>query len=156
MTCTVCYYQWCWLCGSTYSDYHFSPLNPLGCAGLQDTHHNNWGKCKIIALRILIFIGFLVLVPIVLPICMVGCGPFLSITYCWREKRVDRKNCWYKIAFLILLIPIGLIVDPFIWIAAICWAIPQFFKLICEWIEQRREIHKYSEDNIKQKLLMEG
>mmetsp|Transcript_29140 Transcript_29140/g.21678 ORF Transcript_29140/g.21678 Transcript_29140/m.21678 type:complete len:109 (-) Transcript_29140:373-699(-) len=33
MTCYFCGYQWCWLCGSTYTSGHFSKLNAFGCPG---------------------------------------------------------------------------------------------------------------------------
>lgn len=36
MTCEICTYEWCWLCGGTYHDGHFEPLNPFGCPGLMD------------------------------------------------------------------------------------------------------------------------
>lgn len=138
MTCSVCHYEWCWLCGSTISDLHFSPLNPFGCAGLQDQHHGSWGKCKIFFLRILIFIGILIAIPIILPITMVFCGPVILVNYFWRERRINRRGCFIKLFFLIILFPIGLILDPFIWIAAICWAVPHFFMFMCEYFERRR------------------
>lgn len=31
MTCYLCGFQWCWICGGTYNEFHFNPLNPLGC-----------------------------------------------------------------------------------------------------------------------------
>ena len=34
MTCYYCGYQFCWICGSTYTPDHFQALNPLGCGGL--------------------------------------------------------------------------------------------------------------------------
>ena len=35
MTCCMCQYQWCWLCGGHYTRNHFSKMNPFGCSGLQ-------------------------------------------------------------------------------------------------------------------------
>lgn len=131
MTCTVCYYEWCWLCGSTYSDYHFSPLNPFGCAGLQDQHHNSWGKCKIYGLRVLLLLLFTILVPILLPIAMVFCGPVILISYSWRECRIDRKNICTKLVALLMFIVVGFIVDPFIWIGALVWSIPKLCQFLC-------------------------
>ena len=52
MTCSICRYEWCWLCGSAYSTAHFSALNPFGCPGLQDRPRDDWGKCKILLLRL--------------------------------------------------------------------------------------------------------
>mmetsp|Transcript_40246 Transcript_40246/g.38711 ORF Transcript_40246/g.38711 Transcript_40246/m.38711 type:complete len:109 (-) Transcript_40246:421-747(-) len=31
MTCYVCGYEWCWICGDAYTPEHLSVLNPKGC-----------------------------------------------------------------------------------------------------------------------------
>jgi E3 ubiquitin-protein ligase RNF19A len=31
MTCYFCSFQWCWICGGTYTPDHYVPFNPLGC-----------------------------------------------------------------------------------------------------------------------------
>lgn len=33
MTCYYCNFQFCWICGGTYSSEHFKPYNPFGCSG---------------------------------------------------------------------------------------------------------------------------
>ena len=69
---------------------------------------------------------------------MLGCGPFILLNHFWRLKRIDTKNCLIKFFMLILVLPLGLIIDPFIWIFTIIWIIPQTFRFICEWIQKRR------------------
>lgn len=126
MTCTVCRYEWCWLCGSTYSYVHFSPMNPLGCAGLQNGHHSRWGKCKIYLLRILIMISIIVLSPIVIPLVMVLCGPGILIALIW-DKCCRHAPCCLKFLLSILSLPLGFAMDPFVWI----WAIIYFTPRLC-------------------------
>jgi hypothetical protein len=33
MTCSICRYEWCWLCGAMYTNNHFNEYNPEGCRG---------------------------------------------------------------------------------------------------------------------------
>ena len=35
MTCAMCRYQWCWICGGEYSDAHYQKGNFTGCPGMQ-------------------------------------------------------------------------------------------------------------------------
>jgi E3 ubiquitin-protein ligase RNF19A len=35
MTCYYCEFQFCWICGATYTSDHFTALNPMGCGGMQ-------------------------------------------------------------------------------------------------------------------------
>ena len=34
MTCAVCHYQWCWVCGGKYTHNHYKPFNLWGCIGM--------------------------------------------------------------------------------------------------------------------------
>lgn len=130
MTCRVCKYEWCWLCGSTYSDIHFSPLNPLGCAGMQNRNISAMGKCRIYTLRVLMVLGFLVLLPIVIPLVMIFCGPVLL--YHFLARNVCKYcNCFVYILIAIMCLPIGLAIDPFVWIGSTIYFMP----LICEAIK---------------------
>lgn len=116
MSCFVCSYEWCWLCGATYSDLHFSPLNPFGCAGLQDQNHARWGGCKIFLWRFMIALGFLIGIPVLLPIAMIVCGP-ATIFYTYRNApRIVYGGCGRKVLYFILFIIVGLIMNPFFWI----------------------------------------
>lgn len=143
MTCGVCKYEWCWLCGSTYSDVHFSPLNPLGCAGMQNRNLSGFAKCKIYFLRVLMIIGFLILLPVVAPCVMVFCGPVLL--YNFFVKRMCRSyNCCFHIFMALLSLPLGLIIDPFVWIGAIIYFVPSICRAIGDWFERRRYMNESS------------
>ena len=58
MICISCSYEWCWLCRAQYSDMHFSPLNPLGCPGMQGEAHTKerWPLYKRWGLRALMIL----------------------------------------------------------------------------------------------------
>lgn len=137
MTCEVCKYEWCWLCGATYSDIHFSPLNPIGCAGMQNRNLSGFAKCKIYILRVLMIIAFLILLPIVAPIIMIFCGPVLL--YNFLVKKVCRfYGCCFHLLMIIISIPFGLMIDPFVWIGGIIYFIPFMYQNIMNWHERRR------------------
>jgi hypothetical protein len=132
MTCGVCRYEWCWLCGATYSDIHFSPLNPLGCAGMQNRNISSFAKCKIYFLRVLMIIGFIIFLPVVLPLVMIFCGPVLL--YNFLVKRICRYyGCCFNFVMAIISFPIGLAIDPFVWIGAIIYFVPAICRAISEW-----------------------
>lgn len=77
MSCSICGYEWCWLCGSDYSERHFNPMNPFGCAGMQDRH--GIGKCRIILWRIILFFLLLIGIPAMIPFGLLFSGPFVCI-----------------------------------------------------------------------------
>lgn len=65
MTCYFCDYEWCWLCGSTYTEDHFDGFNPMGCGGMMFTdkkHH--WALMYLLKLGT--FLLLLVLYPLIL------------------------------------------------------------------------------------------
>lgn len=139
MTCGVCKYEWCWLCGSTYSDIHFSPLNPLGCAGMQNRNLSGFAKCKIYFLRVLMIIGFLILLPVVIPCVMVFCGPVLLYNFI-TKKMCRSYNCCFHIVMALLSLPLGLIIDPFVWIGALIYFVPSICRAIGNWFDRRRNM----------------
>ncbi|CAG9313928.1 unnamed protein product [Blepharisma stoltei] len=49
MSCSICSYQWCWLCRGAYSAYHFRSMNPFGCPNLQagSNTREDWPLWKI-------------------------------------------------------------------------------------------------------------
>jgi hypothetical protein len=85
MTCSVCHYEWCWLCGSAYSAIHFNSLNPFGCPGLQDQQRDEWGKRKILLLRFGLLILIIIGIPIILPLILLACGPILIGNILWNH-----------------------------------------------------------------------
>ena len=127
MTCTVCGYEWCWLCGSTYSDIHFSPLNPLGCAGMQDSRYTGISRCKIYLIRFLSFLGILILIPIVLPLFMVFVGPGLLVTYAY-DRCTYQYGCCTRLILSFFIGIFGLLLDPFVWIGGLIYFVPK----LCE------------------------
>lgn len=132
MTCRVCKYEWCWLCGSTYSDIHFSPLNPLGCAGMQNRNISAFSKCKIYILRFFMVIGFIILFPIVVPLVMIFCGPVILFQFLVRH--VCRYcGCCVEMLLAIICLPLGLALDPFIWIGATIYFMPTICRRIKDW-----------------------
>ena len=143
MTCGVCRYEWCWLCGSTYSDIHFSPLNPLGCAGMQNRNLSGFPKCKIFILRILMVIGFLILFPIVAPVAMVFCGPVLLYNL-FSKKICYTYNCCFLMFIALISLPLGIIADPFIWIGGIIYFTPSLCRSIGNWVQRRRNMIQVS------------
>jgi hypothetical protein len=70
MTCN-CGYEFCWVCGSKYTRWHFQPLNPCGCPGMHEA--SVVGKCLLpctrtpirrFFFRIVMFLMVLVGVPL--------------------------------------------------------------------------------------------
>ena len=87
MTCSVCRYQWCWVCGGKYTNNHYKPFNLWGCVGMQfSTNKLGW-----LFLRLLVTLIFL-------PLLIIGfftiCGNsdtncYSSRTHCWRSSAAD-------------------------------------------------------------------
>ena len=131
MTCSICRYEWCWLCGSDYSTAHFSALNPFGCPGLQDRPRDDWGKCKILLLRIGLLLLILLGIPVALPVGMIISGPLLLGNLFW--------NCIYPDSFIkksgvvIMSTVLGLVSDPIVWIGSIIYFIPLGISKLIRW-----------------------
>lgn len=145
MTCGVCRYEWCWLCGATYSSIHFSPLNPIGCAGMQNRNINGYTICKIYILRILMIIGFLILLPLVLPIVMVFCGPALVYNFL-INKIFIYHGCCCNFFLAVISLPLGIIIDPLVWIGSLVYFIPRLITYIRDWFDNRRHMITTSEN----------
>jgi hypothetical protein len=131
MTCSVCHYEWCWLCGSEYSTTHFSPLNPFGCPGLQDRPRDDWGKCKITLLRIGILLLIVTAFPVILPVAMVGVGPAMVIQLLYDNWMP--YGCCKQTGVVLLGIVVGLLANPVVWIGCIVYFIPKSISRLCEW-----------------------
>lgn len=76
MKIRVCLYEWCWLCNTGYTPYHFS--NPLGCGGLQNGAKKEWTRWKRYSRRLLIILGL----------------PFILLFYIpwWLSKELLKKG----------------------------------------------------------------
>lgn len=133
MTCSICHFEWCWLCGSDYSTAHFSALNPFGCPGLQDRPRDDWGKCKILLLRIGLLLLIIIGIPIILPIAMLACGPVFVGNFLWNYYYPN--GCCQKFWTGLLAIIIGIITNPIFWIGCIFYFIPIGIKKLYNWYE---------------------
>ena len=104
MTCSLCNYEWCWICGMKYSDIHFESIF-FGCPMLQFTN-TDWGMCKIFVYQFLIFLFwplvFLILSIIYIPKYMCSCIE-------------DWENCYnFCECCICLLLIIPVLIVPFI------------------------------------------
>ena len=136
MTCRVCHYEWCWLCGSTYSPAHFSGLNPFGCPGLMDGKRNTWGKSRIILLRVGILLLIIIGVPIVLPIAMIAGGPAVVANVIWNHYYPE-AFC-FKTVIVLASIPLGIILNPLVWLVSVFYLLPKGLKQIYDWYRDRQ------------------
>ena len=136
MSCLVCKFEWCWLCNATYSELHFSPMNPFGCPGLQDMNHSEWGKCKILLWRAMMLLLIIILIPILLPIVMIGVGPTLLIIY--LIEKCEYSSLLIKILLCLASVPIGLVIDPFVWIGFTAYFIPKGIVYLVRYYRRRR------------------
>lgn len=82
-------------------------------------------------------IGFLIMLPIIAPIVMIFCGPVLF--YNFLVKKVCRYyGCCFNMFMALISLPLGLAIDPFVWIGAIIYFIPFMYQNIRNWHERRR------------------
>jgi len=89
-------YNWCWLCKSQYSDYHYKTWNVFGWASMQFTE--NWSKCTVILYyTLMIFILF--------PIFMIFC-PLVYMCY-GVTRPLDSYDNWFANLWFIPLKWIG-------------------------------------------------
>jgi hypothetical protein len=132
MTCYYCEFQFCWICGETYTQDHFLALNPLGCGGNQFSNVNPYfgflGKSWLYFKRFLIFLLVLLLCPFVLVLGPpIGC---VAISFAVLNKAMGGCNkCFACLAYLIvcpIAFAIGLALDILIVPAGIFIGIPAF------------------------------
>ncbi|EAS07676.4 Ibr domain protein (macronuclear) [Tetrahymena thermophila SB210] len=140
MTCKVCGYEWCWLCGNRYDRIHFFSLNPFGCASLQFRSLVGW---KLALYKLLI----LLLCILIFPFLMILTVPIYFVNLCHRQLYYQ-KTC-VKIIIYPLIFIAGLIVQP---IADALFFICLIPGLIIYFYQRRKE-KKQQIDKSKQKLM---
>jgi len=98
MKCTLCGYQWCWICGREYSENHFDSLL-FGCPMLQFTS-SDWGFGRIFLYLLLITIFW----PLIL---LILCFSIIISHLCDLEC-----ECWFNIVIFF----VAIIAAPIMWI----------------------------------------
>ena len=68
MKCLICEYEFCWVCGNAYSNYHFLPFNPMGCSSGYYTPRRS--LCTRLLLKLLYIVLFLIMFPLMLVFLM--------------------------------------------------------------------------------------
>ncbi|EAR99777.2 Ibr domain protein (macronuclear) [Tetrahymena thermophila SB210] len=147
MTCSICQYQWCWLCGNTYTKIHMMPLNPFGCPFLQSERFTvkNMQMWKIYLLRFFTLIAVIIL----LPFAIIFSGPILALYGYFeimnRYMYINmHTNSLFK-KFIILLggflaFILGFLLDPLILISII----PLGIYVLCIQIHEKNRIEAIS------------
>ncbi|KAL4487189.1 hypothetical protein ABPG72_017908 [Tetrahymena utriculariae] len=147
MTCSICSYQWCWLCGNTYTKIHMMPLNPFGCPFLQSERFTvkNMQMWKIYLLRFFTLIGVIIL----LPFAILFSGPilalygYLEIINRYMYINMNTNSLFKKIIILIggfLAFILGFLLDPLILISII----PLGIYVLCIQIHEKNRIEAIS------------
>ena len=146
MTCQICKYEWCWLCKSSYSTIHFSPLNPFGCAGLQNGEHQsrNWGCFTRFLYRLGLLLLFLILIPIALPFALLCAGPSVLLYFLNRRPFYWGLSACEKFPFGLLAIIFGMVANPIIWIGLLILFIPKGVGNLIVYYRNTREMEAAS------------
>ena len=107
----------CWICGSTYSSFHFAIFNPLGCPGLMpgNIKSKDWSGSKLLLWRIF----FLLLLIIVTPILLAIGGPIIMITTFSRSSYWQKSHDCCRIFLAIAAIIVGFALEPVLIIVVI-------------------------------------
>lgn len=144
MTCFVCQYEFCWICGGVYTSYHFLPVNPLGCPGLQfaRTKNSKYNCLKRNFIRALSWLFCLFLFPFYVIL-------FMPVYFCsvvfesrFYRVRVRRSKC-RKISFIIFLIILCIALEPMFILIEIIGVIPFIIVAAKDYYKERaRRIQK--------------
>jgi hypothetical protein len=113
MTCSMCDYQWCWLCRRKYKKSHYDVFNIFGCPGLLDgtnTAHG-WGWQMRLGRKLCVFILLLFMIPFSKSYVVILFWFPSFITYQLYEKLKDRRNRW-KYCILIWGFLGGILLTP--------------------------------------------
>lgn len=139
ITCSLCNYQWCWICKGTYTSVHFLNVNPLGCPGLQ-FRQDKVGKWNFTLRLLCRFLSFLLLI-VFIPFAILMTGPLWLFFNCiertmfWRRIR---NSCCKKCLFIIFYIIICIILEPIFILVIGIGFIPGTIFAIYKYIKERR------------------
>mmetsp|Transcript_27302 Transcript_27302/g.49086 ORF Transcript_27302/g.49086 Transcript_27302/m.49086 type:complete len:357 (+) Transcript_27302:259-1329(+) len=95
MTCLLCQHQWCWLCRRTYSQFHFNPMNPIGCPNLQysDYTRSAYPLWRIYLMRSKIFLLILALIAMLPLILLLAPTVLITRKYYIRMRTHNHSRC---------------------------------------------------------------
>jgi len=144
MTCLYCSYEWCWICGTGYTRFHFFKYNPFGCPGMQYANKRELIISKIKAF----FVGFLYLIVAL----TLGLAVLFVISSHKNMKRRGRRSFYNKyivlrILMLFLFVITGLLINAIVGPLAL---IIGPFVLLVIYTKMRIRLHKKT----KRKLLL--
>lgn len=144
MTCFVCQYEFCWICGGIYTSYHFLPVNPLGCPGLQfaRTKNSKFNCVKRNFIRVLSWLLCLFLFPFYVIF-------FMPVYFCavvfqsrFYRLKIRRTSC-RRISFIIFLIILCIVLEPVFLAIEIIGVIPFIIVAARDYYKERaRRIQK--------------
>lgn len=120
MTCTVCGYQWCWLCRAKYTSTHFDRLNVFGCPGLRsgDNTAKGWKLHRRLAKKLGIVLLMMIISPLSnVHIVLVFWFAALS-TYEMYAKYEGNGTCMKYFVYILGFIG-GLILTPLAYVVLI-------------------------------------
>ena len=149
MTCYYCQFQWCWICGGTYTDDHYVPMNPFGCGNQQ------YAEKKVWYIQIWIQLGWLLLSLIMIPLFIAFIVPvgLIALTFEKPLRPVKRKCCKKIHYFLlglvlgIMLFSIGMTLNLVAIPLMIACGIPM---LCCVMVHKRWKIHSRANRNLQE------
>jgi hypothetical protein len=101
MTCSNCFYEWCWICRGSYNYLHYSKLNIFGCAG---AHFTEIGKCGDFWFKFLQLLS----IPFIVILGPIIFGISIHIIILIRCKNSTRYFFMRNLFFNLLLFPITL------------------------------------------------
>ena len=141
MTCYYCEFQFCWICGGTYSYDHYTRFNPFGCSGQQfiraDPATSFLRFFCLYLKRFFMLLGIIILGPIILVFAV----PLGLCAACIEGYgRLFRGNCFCLCCFFLFTLPIvlalGFAADAIVVPLAIVIGAPYF--IIKQVIEKKR------------------